>query len=156
MPDGRVVWGAPGPPRVLKMDGSVDYLRIRGDYNLVEVEGLALARDGSLLIANTMYGFVVRVAPDSSSRIVAGKEGVSLPNDGDGGLATDATLAFPSGLASRPDGGFLIADTGHNRVRIVGSDGRISTVVGTGQHGFGGDGGSAVNARLRRRSGSGA
>jgi hypothetical protein len=51
-------------------------------------------------------------------------------------------------VAALAEGGFLIADTGNNRVRRVWPDGRITTVVGTGAAGFSGDGGSAVEAQL--------
>src|SRR5262249_61911582 len=36
---------------------------------------------------------------------------------GDGGLATAAALNDPSGVAIMPDGGYLIADAGNDRVR---------------------------------------
>ena len=56
---------------------------------------------------------------------------------------------MPRGVATLRGGGFLIADTGNNRIRLVSRDGRISTVAGTGVAGDGGDGGPAVGARLR-------
>ena len=46
-----------------------------------------------------------------------------------------------------PDGGFLIADTRNNRIRLV-RHGRITTVAGTGEAGYGGDGGRATDARF--------
>src|SRR5262249_27661131 len=47
-----------------------------------------------------------------------------------------------------PDGSFLIADAGNNRVRLVSASGTISTVAGTGVAGFSGDGGLATAADL--------
>jgi NHL repeat len=52
---------------------------------------------------------------------------------GDGGPATRAQLADPSGLAVAADGTVYIADTNNHRVRAVSPDGVISTVAGTGQ-----------------------
>ena len=67
---------------------------------------------------------------------------------GDGGSATAATLLFPKGVAVA--GGVLyIADTSNNRIRtVLLSTGIITTVVGSGVQGFGGDGGSAFAATL--------
>ena len=69
-------------------------------------------------------------------------------SDGDGGKATVADLNFPHTATPTPDGGFLIADTRNSRIRKVSAAGIITTVAGTGAHGFGGDGGPAVRAAL--------
>jgi glucose/arabinose dehydrogenase len=68
---------------------------------------------------------------------------------GDGGPATAAALNNPSGVAVMPDGGYLIADSGNDRVRRVFPDGTINTVAGTGTFGLSGDGGPATAANLR-------
>src|ERR1017187_9435578 len=71
---------------------------------------------------------------------------------GDGGLATNAKLDAPYGVAAVPSGEFYISEVGSNetdpRVRMVSSSGTITTVAGNGTNGYGGDGGSAVNALL--------
>ena len=73
---------------------------------------------------------------------------------GDGGPATAAQLYTPSGAALDGAGNLYIADTGNNRIRKVDADtGVISTVAGDGTPGFGGDGGPAVSAQLRRPRG---
>src|SRR5262245_47543804 len=68
---------------------------------------------------------------------------------GDGGPATAAALNEPAGVAVLPDGGYLIADAGNDRVRRVFPDGTIRTVAGTGDYGFSGDGGPATSADLQ-------
>ncbi len=60
--------------------------------------------------------------------------------DSAGGLATKARLSEPQGLAFDVNGNLLIADWWNNVIRMVSPDGIISTVVGTGDYNFGGDG----------------
>jgi sugar lactone lactonase YvrE len=42
-------------------------------------------------------------------------------------------VSLPAWLRIGPDAALYIADTGNNRVRRVGSDGRITTVAGNGR-----------------------
>ena len=67
---------------------------------------------------------------------------------GDGSAATNAELWYPSGVAVDTTGDFFIAEYGNNRVRKVGTNGIITTVVGNGSYGYSGDGGVATNAEL--------
>ena len=73
---------------------------------------------------------------------------------GDGGPATQAQLRYPSGVTVDGAGNFYIADAGNHRVRKVeAATGTISTIAGTGEWGYGGDGGPATQAQLRYPSG---
>ena len=65
---------------------------------------------------------------------------------GDGGPATSAKFASPRGVATDHAGNVYIADTGNDRIRMIGPDGTVKTVAGTGDEGFGGDGGEALSA----------
>ena len=67
---------------------------------------------------------------------------------GDGGPATSAQLNYPWGVTLGNDGSLYIADLSNNRIRKVTPGGTISTVVGTGTRGYGGDGGPATQAQL--------
>ena len=78
---------------------------------------------------------------------------------GDGGPATDAEIAVPSGLATDSAGNLYIADTDNNRIRKVDVNGTITKVAGDSpiqvysSGGFGGDGGPATNALLNHPGG---
>ena len=113
---------------------------------LCDPQGLAIGHDGTLYIADSGNNRVRRVNLDGTITTVAGtgKNGFG----GDGGWATEAPLSNPGGLAVSPDGSLYIADWGNRRVRRVDPDGTITTVVGTGELGFGGDGGPAIAATL--------
>ena len=68
---------------------------------------------------------------------------------GDGGPAVEAQLNFPTAVVVDGQGNLYIADTMNHRVRMVDSEtGIISTLVGTGQARFSGDGGPAHQAAL--------
>ena len=102
--------------------------------------------DGGFLIADLGNKRVRRVSPAGIITTVAGTgaEGTS----GDGGPATSARLAAPTGVAVTADGGFLVADAGAHRVRRVSPGGTITRVAGDGNPGATGDGGPAVAAQL--------
>jgi sugar lactone lactonase YvrE len=85
-------------------------------------------------------------------KTVAGDGGSQL---GDGGPATEAGLCDPADVAFDAAGNMYIADTGvycsgpgGNTVRKVDTHGTITTVAGTGEAGFSGDGGPATKAKL--------
>jgi hypothetical protein len=67
---------------------------------------------------------------------------------GDGGLAINAAINNPRGVATDKAGNVYIADHGNARIRKVSPDGIITTVAGNGTDGFSGDGGTAISAQL--------
>ena len=68
---------------------------------------------------------------------------------GDGGLATQALLNFPSAAVVDHTGALFIADTFNHRIRRVDpKTGLIETVAGTGQTKWSGDGGPGPSATL--------
>ena len=67
------------------------------------------------------------------------------------GQAREAGLSTPLGMSLDSNDNLYIADYGNNMIRrIDAQSGEISTVAGTGQRGFAGDGGPAVFAHLNR------
>ncbi|MGH9012222.1 MAG: hypothetical protein ACRDYF_20625, partial [Acidimicrobiia bacterium] len=62
---------------------------------------------------------------------------------GDGGSATSAAFDQPRAAAVGPDGTVYIADTFNHRVRRVDLRGAVTTLAGTGQAAYSGDGGPA-------------
>ena len=67
---------------------------------------------------------------------------------GDGGNALCASLNRPTAVDVDGRGFIYIADFSNNRIRRVSPDGTITTVAGSGEAGFDGDGGSATRAKL--------
>jgi hypothetical protein len=92
-------------------------------------------------------------APAATSNIFTVAGNGTLGFGGDDDLATEAQLSAPQAVAATADGGYLIADTGNNRVRRVSPAGIITTVAGNGTAGFSGDDGPATEAQLDFPSG---
>jgi class 3 adenylate cyclase/sugar lactone lactonase YvrE len=91
---------------------------------------VAVAPDGSLYIADT-NNHTVRMIDHGGTLITVA--GTGTPGfSGDGGRASAAQLDLPNGLAFDGRGVLYIADTGNNRIRRVGTDGTITTVLGDG------------------------
>ena len=59
-----------------------------------------------------------------------------------------AQLDQPQGFAFDSAGRLYISDSANNRVRRIDAEGVITTVAGNGLHGYSGDGGPAIMARL--------
>jgi RHS repeat-associated protein len=117
------------------------------DAKLNGPNGIAVASDGTVYIADTFNGRVRRVTPAGIISTVAGTgEFASGP---DGGLASQTALNGPGGVAVAADGTLYIAEFFGHKVRRVGSDGIITTVAGNGVGTYGGDGAAATTASLR-------
>jgi sugar lactone lactonase YvrE len=109
----------------------------------------AVSSDGAALFLADELSHVVRRIDLASgiATVVAGSG--SLGSGGDGGPATAAELLSPRGVAIGLDGDVFISDSGNNRIRRVdAATGLITTLAGTGEQGFSGDGGPAASARL--------
>jgi sugar lactone lactonase YvrE len=107
---------------------------------------VAVTAAGTVFIGDTSNRRIRRVSSGIITTIAGdGSEAYS----GDGGLATDATLGFPVGVARDAAGNVYIADQHNHRVRKVSiSDFTITTVAGTGAPGFSGDGGPGTSAAV--------
>lgn len=72
----------------------------------------------------------------------------ALADSGDGGHSREAAINQPRAVSAIPDGGYAWAEPYAHRVRMVDSNGVVSTLAGTGVAGSSGDGGQAKLARL--------
>jgi len=112
--------------------------------------GLVIGPDGALYICD-IDNHVIRRLDMKSGRISTvagnGKKGYS----GDGGPATQASLNQPYEIRFDKAGDmFWVEMPNHVVRRMDRKTGVITTVAGTGQPGFGGDGGPAIRAQFRQ------
>ncbi len=118
---------------------------------LNQPRGVGTDGAGNLLIADQGNRRLRKVAPDGTITTVAGNGTNRF--SGDGGIATEASLSDPAGVAVDGSGNLFIADTTNQRIRRVAADGTIGTVAGNGTFGFSGDGGPATAASFGDPSG---
>lgn len=109
--------------------------------------GVARGPDGGLYICDTGNHVIRRVAADGTIATVAGNGEAGY--SGDGGPALEASLNEPYEIRFDQGGNLLFVERVNHLVRRVDRrSGLISTLAGTGEEGFSGDGGPAVEARL--------
>jgi trimeric autotransporter adhesin len=131
------------------------------------VSGLAVDAAGNLYLADSYYwtnagdgtyiggNRIRRVSPDGMIVTVAGTGNPGF--SGDGGLATDAQINYPSGVVVDSAGNLFFAegdpDFGFGRVRKISPNGIITTIAGSGAFrspciAGSGDGGPAIRVLL--------
>jgi sugar lactone lactonase YvrE len=133
------------------------------DAQLTSPSGVAIAQDGSLLIADTGDNEIRKVTGGRISTVAG--TGPTAPNTctpttdacGDNGAAPSAKLNAPTLVDAGAGGSFVFTDTGSNRVRRV-EGGVITTIAGNGTACTSptvgcGDGGAAVGPTLNAPTG---
>ncbi len=108
--------------------------------------GIGIDGAGNLFIADTGNHRVRKVTPDGIIRTIAGTGQAGFA--GDGAAADRAALNTPMDVKIDAAGKVYIADTGNHRVRVIGTDGVIRTLAGTGEPGRGLDFTDAVSSAL--------
>ena len=115
--------------------------------------GVAVDSAGNVYVADTFNRRVRRI--DAETGIIETLAGTgSNGHGGDGGPASDALLSLPRDVAVDSAGNVYVADTLNHRVRRIDAEtGIIETLAGTGERGYGGDGGAASDALLHQPHG---
>ena len=140
-PDGRLTRVAgTGKPGSAGDGGPAARAELNQPYDV------SISQTGDLFIAD--FGNH-RIRKVTSTGLIHTVAGTGQPGyEGDGGPATRALLHGPYGVFSATDSGFLVGDSFNNVVRRVDASGVIHTLAGTGNPGYGGDGGPARDALL--------
>ncbi|RME90004.1 MAG: hypothetical protein D6766_13870 [Verrucomicrobia bacterium] len=98
------------------------------EASFFRMEGLAVAPDGTVYVADTENRLVRRISPDLQEvTTLAGQLGVRETIDGRG---TEAAFSGPTSLAVAPDGTIYAADSIGQVVRRITPDGEVSTLAG--------------------------
>ena len=113
--------------------------------NSVTVDAL-----GNVYIADLSNNRIRKVSNGIITTVAGSGPGGSTGGfSGDGGLADTCMMYYPRGVAVDPAGNIYFTDSQNSRVRKVNvSTGIITTVAGSGNPGFAGDGGPADSAEI--------
>ena len=146
----RVVSAATGNISTLAGNGTAGFSGDGGaasSASLALPTAVALDGAGNIYIADTNNHRIRKVTIATGIITTVAGNGTQFFS-GDGGPAIAAGLDSPNGVAVDGAGRVYIADTHNQRIRLIATDGTISTFSGTGAAGFGGDGASAASASL--------
>ncbi len=124
---------------------SANVEHVAKQVELVEPFGIDFGPNGDWYICEHKGERIVRVDRSGKTSVFAGT-GIA-GNSGDEGPATSASFRDPHAIAIGKDGSMFIADTLNHTIRRIDLKTRvISTIAGSGEKGFGGDGGPALKA----------
>ena len=137
--------------------GNVGFSNEGGVATAAHLDGtrqLAVDANGNLYFADSFNNQIRKLTPQAGGgyviSLVAGNAQALSGFAGDGGLAINAYLDNPTGVAVDKAGNLYICDTFNDRIRMVTPDGIIHTIAGTtGANptpGYSGDGGPALSA----------
>ena len=114
--------------------------RSRRQRRVAHPEDVAVDSNGNLYIADSANAAIRKVTTDGIINTIAGNGAIG--STGDGGPATSAALLTPFSVAVDSSGNVYFVENGDSRIRKVDTvpRGNISTIVGNGTAGFGGDG----------------
>jgi sugar lactone lactonase YvrE len=107
-------------------------------------QSLAVQSTGVLYVADNGNHRIRKVTTDVEVTTLAGS-GVGGFADGPG---SEAQFNWPGGVAIGPQGEIYVADTVNHRIRVIATDGRVSTLAGSGIRGF--QDGDGANARFNQ------
>ncbi len=121
--------------------------------SFVSPAGIALDSRGNVYVADSGGHRVRKI--DSITGTISTVAGTGVPGfSGDGGSALTAMLNSPFGIAIDGNDNLYVADSSNQRIRkVVLANGLITTVAGSGNFGFQGDGSPAVSASFKAPQG---
>ena len=113
--------------------------------------GIAVDSAGNVFFSDTENHRIRKITPGGTITTVAGTGGQG--SSGDGGPATAAKVKRPRGIAIDDSDNIYFADTDNSSIRKFTDGGTITTVAGTAQVGYTGDGGLAISAKINMPEG---
>lgn len=140
--------GVPGNPGAERTEEGVigTAVRLNHPTDLVEADG------GAVLLMAWHNHKLRRIDPVTGFVTILAGRGAGFV--GDGGPMGGALFKQPAALTRDDEGNLYIGDQQNFRARKIDTGGVITTIVGNGVFGFGGDGGPALEASIAWEAGS--
>jgi len=102
------------------------------DAQFNEPFGVAVETNGNILVSDKLNHCIRKITPQGQVSTMAGS-GKKGYQDGEG---TDAQFNEPCGVAVDEAGRVVLADRANHRIRLITSQGQVSTLAGTGKGGL--------------------
>ncbi|MEQ1886894.1 MAG: hypothetical protein ABL967_17665 [Bryobacteraceae bacterium] len=115
--------------------------------------GVAADVFGNVFVADFGNARIRKIAADGTISTLAGGGELAPGGENDGKVATAIALQAPRNVIAASDGSVYFSDFNGHRVFRLATDGSLTTVAGTGEAGFSGDGGPPEKAQLHHPSG---
>ena len=111
-----------------------------------DLGGICIDSSGNIYVADPIYDIILKISPNGSVVVWAGKTGEKGNNGNNRVKGADARFNEPSGLSIDKSGNLYVADRGNNQIRKITPDQYVTLVAGspTGASGYRGGIGSAV------------
>jgi len=137
---------------IRKIDRTGMITRVMGEQLIhleeeVHLNGLVIDRENRIIFSDSGSSKIRRIDPDGKIAAVAGTG--DFKDFGDNGLALQAGIRSPGGLAISPRGELYFCEETSSTIRKIDKNGIISVVAGTGYPGYSGDGGPAALAEIK-------
>ncbi len=116
------------------------------ETNLVQPYGLCVDSQDNLYVISRGHSKLFKVGADGIAHRIAGTGTGGF--SGDGGSSIDAQIRGGNHVLVNAQGEIVLGDTGNQRIRKIDTAGIITTIAGTGDAGFSGDGGPASSAQF--------
>lgn len=116
------------------------------DQRSGDLGGICTDPSGNIFVADPIYHIILKVIPDGTVMVWAGKTGVSGNNGNNRVKANDARFNEPSGISTDNSGNLYVADTGNNQIRKITPDQYVTLVAGSPSGASGFKGGMGHNA----------
>jgi RHS repeat-associated protein len=113
------------------------------------VNSVTVDKDGTIYTSDDAA--IYKLLKDGTQLRIAGTGEYGF--NGLSGVATEVQLYYPASVKVDNDGNVYFADMLNNRICKVTPDGYLTTIAGTGEEGFSGNGGLAAAAKLKRPGG---
>lgn len=109
-------------------------------------DGLAVDAEGNVYVTEFLGHRIRKIDTNGIITTVAGTG--ERASTGDEGPAIEATFYSPHDIEFDAEGNLYVAEEVGLRIRRIDAEGIITTIAGTGERGFSGDGGPATQAQL--------
>ena len=115
-----------------------------------QIMSAAFDKYGNMFLADMKYHTIRKVDPAGTITRYAGTVNIipTSPNTGDGGPAINAKIVAATDMKFDKRGNLYFTDQSDGRIRMIDSEGIISTFAGNGKSVHSGDGGPAIQAGI--------